>query len=112
VRQLTSLVLESLGYQVTACDRPEEALGYFAKSNRRTDLLVTDVIMPGMNGCDLAEAAQKLQPGLRVLFTSGYTSHAILEKHILEPGMPFLQKPFSTQSLAKKVREALEGKES
>ena len=102
-------LLESLGYTVLAAARPAEALRLAREQGKDVDLLVTDVIMPGMNGRDLARMLLEQYPGLKRLFTSGYTANVIAHHGVLDPGVHFLQKPFSLQALAAKVREALNG---
>jgi len=73
------------------------------------DLLVTDVLMPGIGGRELAERAALLRPDMRILFMSGHTDDAVLNLGIKMHGLPFLQKPFTLLQLAKKVREVLDG---
>jgi len=72
------------------------------------ELMVTDVIMPGMSGRELAERLQAARPNMKVLYVSGYTDNIIAERGMLPPGMAFLQKPFSPTNLAGKVREVLD----
>jgi len=101
-------LLESLGYNVLIAGTPEEAIETARKELERIQLLVTDVVMPEMNGRDLAQRLRTLIPGLRTLFISGYTADVIAHKGLLEMGAFFLQKPFFKNDLAIKVREALE----
>jgi two-component system, cell cycle sensor histidine kinase and response regulator CckA len=72
------------------------------------DLLLTDVIMPGMSGRELAAALRTSRPGASALYMSGYTDDAIIHHGVLEPGLAFLQKPFPLEALARKVREVLD----
>jgi two-component system cell cycle sensor histidine kinase/response regulator CckA len=91
-----------------ACDG-EEALAISGQSRTRIDLVVTDAIMPKMNGRVVAEQLATQRPTLRVLFMSGYTDDDMLRRGIMDPRMAFLQKPFTPEALAKKVREVLDG---
>jgi len=100
--------LKRLGYDVTFATNGQEALDYLG-SGATVDLLLTDVIMPGgMNGRQLADAAQDLRPGLRVLYTSGYSENAIVHHGRLDKGVELLSKPYRRQDLAAKVRKVLE----
>ena len=101
-------MLERLGYTVLAAGSPEEALNLVAGYAGRIHLLVTDVIMPGMNGKQLSGRLRELHPSLKCLFMSGYTSDVIANQGILELGVHFIQKPFSMADLGAKVRDALE----
>jgi PAS domain S-box-containing protein len=100
-------VLERLGYRVLAADTPGEAIRLAEAHPCSIDLLITDVVMPGMNGRDLAERLQALYPNLKVLFMSGYTADAIVHHDVLEQGVHFVQKPFNLTDLAHKVRQAI-----
>jgi PAS domain S-box-containing protein len=100
-------ILERLGYLVMAARTPEEALE-LAKEHRDIQLLVTDVVLPQMNGRDLADRLRRSRPEMRVLFMSGYTADVIVHQGILEEGVEFVQKPFSIEQLALSVRRALE----
>jgi len=73
------------------------------------DVLLTDVVMPGMSGRDLADRLTALRPGLKVLFTSGYTANVITHHGILKPGVHFIPKPFGMTDLARKLREVITG---
>ncbi len=105
---LAQTMLEKLGYTVLAAGTPGEAV-FQAKSHAaELQLLITDVVMPEMNGRDLAELLKAAKPGLKCLFSSGYTANVIAHSGVLDEGVHFLQKPFSLKTLATKVREALE----
>ncbi len=100
-------VLESLGYTVLTAGTPGEAVRLASGHAGEIHLLITDVIMPEMNGQDLAKCLLSLHPGLKRLFMSGYTADIIAHNGILEEGIHFLQKPFTREVLADKVRQAL-----
>jgi two-component system cell cycle sensor histidine kinase/response regulator CckA len=108
LRQLTSSVLAHCGYKVLSAAGTEEGLALFRANHRDIRLLVTDVIMPGMNGRQLAEQVKQISPHTRVLYISGYTSNAIVHYGVLDPGLWFLPKPFSLSALIAKVREVLD----
>jgi len=108
MRALAGEVLETAGYEVLSAARGDDALA-IARTRPDIDLLLTDVIMPGMGGRDLARRLKEVIPGARILYASGYTGNAIMDQGILEEGLAFLQKPFDADSLAKKVREVLDG---
>ncbi len=105
---LAERVLVRLGYTVLSALGPDEALRRVAEHEGRVDLLVTDVIMPGMNGRDLCLRLQAQRPGLRCLYMSGYTANVIVHRGVLDPGVRFLPKPFTSNGLARAVREALD----
>jgi signal transduction histidine kinase/CheY-like chemotaxis protein len=105
--KITTMLLESLGYRVLAARTPGEAIRLCREHAGRIDLLLTDVVMPEMNGRDLAKNILSLYPDIRWLFMSGYTANVIAHHGVLDPGVHFLQKPFSTQDLGAKIREAL-----
>src|SRR5213079_1806540 len=110
VRTLTRRMLEARGYTVLSASRGEDALGVVERHDGPIDLLVTDVVMPGMSGRAVAQRLLELRPGLKVLYLSGYTDDAIVRHGMLEPGIAFLQKPFSADALARKVREVLDAR--
>jgi two-component system, cell cycle sensor histidine kinase and response regulator CckA len=101
-------MLERLGYTVPTVDTPGEALRQAKVHASEIQLLITDVVMPEMNGRDLAKLTRDIKPGLKCRFTSGYTANVIAHRGVLEGGVNFLQKPFSMKDLASKVRQALE----
>lgn len=100
-------MLRNLGYTVLAAEDPLEALEKCAQYDGRIDLLLSDVIMPRMNGRDLAVRLLQLHPSSKCLYMSGYTADIIAHQGVLDEGIHFLQKPFSHATLAAKVREAL-----
>ncbi len=108
VRDVTRAQLESLGYRVLACANAAEALVVAAGHVEPLHLLLTDVVMPGMNGRELASRLEERRSGLRVLFTSGYGEEVIARHGVLEPGVQLLQKPYGLARLASRVREALQ----
>jgi len=79
-----------------------------ASEANAVDLVITDAVMPGMGGRELADEIARIRPGLPVLFMSGYTNDEIIRRGLVSPGVPFLQKPFSPEDLATKVREVLD----
>jgi PAS domain S-box-containing protein len=103
--------LAQCGYCVLAASNPGTALKIAEQDGRRIDLLVTDVIMPRMNGKELFEKVQALQPGIRCIFMSGYTADVIAHHGVLEDGIHFLQKPFTVHALTKMIRETIERKD-
>jgi PAS domain S-box-containing protein len=105
---LAEELLTELGYTVLAAEGPLEALAVAARPETRIDLLLTDVIMPTMNGKELSERLRAMRPGVRVLFTSGYTADAIAHRGMLDPGIDFLEKPYTLDALATKIRDALD----
>jgi CheY-like chemotaxis protein len=107
VREVTCEQLESLGYRVIACADAKEALAASARHREPLHLLLTDVVMPGMNGRELAARLRLTRPGLRVLFASGYGEDVIARHGVLEPGVLLLQKPYALARLASLVRTAL-----
>jgi PAS domain S-box-containing protein len=108
VRNFTRNALQQLGYQVIDFGEPIEALEYFKKHSDEIDLLFTDLIMPGMNGQELHRQIEQIKPGIKVLFTSGYTSNIIAVQGIIKRGINFLQKPFALAALGKKIRQILD----
>ncbi len=108
VRALTRQILEESGYQVIEASNGIEALSICKNQANKIHLLMTDVMMPKMNGYELAEKLLKDQPDLRVLFTSGYTDDEIIRHNIIEAENNFIQKPFTFDTLTNKVREILD----
>ena len=110
VRNFMIKGLEHEGFAVTACPSADCALEKLAKSAIRPDILVTDVVMPRVNGGQLAEAVRQRYPGLPVLFVSGYTDDIIAQHGIVRDGVALLEKPFSPSVLARKVRELIDAR--
>ena len=108
ILEMTTEMLERLGYTVLKAHTPVEAIRLAEEHIGQISLLVTDVVMPGMNGRDLAKILLSRYPKLKRLFMSGYTANVIAHHGVLDEGVYFIQKPFSIQSLAIKVREALD----
>ena len=108
VLNLAQRLLTRHGYQVLVAPDPEAALQLAAKHPAPIDLLITDVIMPGMNGKQLHQRIQELKPGIRCIYMSGYTADVIAHHGVLDDHLHFLQKPFTVEALARKVREALD----
>jgi CheY-like chemotaxis protein len=109
LRVLASHLLESCGYAVLEASSGEDALKLIQKETREIHLLLTDVVMPGISGRVLADQLVKLRPTLRVLYTSGYTGQTVGAHGVLAEGSHFLPKPFTRETLARKIREALDG---
>lgn len=105
--RVTKATLETMGYAVTIAHSPAAALELFEETKPDFSVLLTDVVMPGMNGRELAERIGKQCPSIKVIFMSGYTSDAVVHRGVLEDGGLFIQKPFSVKELATKVREAM-----
>jgi CheY-like chemotaxis protein len=107
VRAYSVMILHELGYQVLEAADAEEALPLI-QSDLRIDLLLTDVVLPGRSGRALADQATELRPGLKVLFTTGYSRNAIVHQGRLDPGVELLPKPFTFDQLASQVRRVLD----
>ncbi len=107
VREMVSAMLGRLGYSVIDADSPSAALEVCRDFEQHLDLLMTDVVMPELSGHELAGQVRALQPGLGVLFMSGYTANAIVHRGVLEEGVEFIQKPFNLAELDRKVHTAI-----
>jgi len=108
ILEIAQAILESFGYAVLTAGTPGEAIRVAREHGGGIDLLVTDVVMPVMNGRELVEKLRSCYPGLRCLYMSGYTADVISRVGMLSEGIDFIQKPFSAESLASKVREMLD----
>jgi PAS domain S-box-containing protein len=109
VRQLVAQILEAAGYSVLQAGDGPSALELLRRHSGEIHLLVTDVVMPGMSGPEVAKAITAMRPGTQVLYISGYTDSQVGHHGVLEPGIAFLQKPFSANDLQRKVRNLLDG---
>lgn len=107
IRKLGIRMLEKMGYRVLSASAPTEAIHLVEQEANKIDLLLTDVVMPEMNGRDLANRLQESDPNIKVLFMSGYTNNVIVHRGVLDDGINFISKPFSQKELAVKVHEVL-----
>jgi len=108
ILRMTRIMLEKNGYSVLPADTPAEAVEKAKKYSGAIDLLMTDVVMPEMNGRDLAAKLINLHPNIKLLFMSGYTANVIAHQGVLDDGVAFIQKPFSMADMTMKVREVLD----
>jgi PAS domain S-box-containing protein len=108
VRNLAVRILRERGYTVLEASNGEEALRVVREYHGEILLILTDIIMPGMNGKELVAKLQAMHPKMKALYVSGYTENAIVHQGILDSGIAFLQKPFTVRNLARKVREVLD----
>jgi PAS domain S-box-containing protein len=109
VRELVRETLKSKGYSVMEAGDGVAGMKAAESYQGRIDILITDVVMPGMSGRELAQRVAAVRPQIKVLYLSGYTEDAIIHEGVLDPGTAFLQKPFTLHALARKVREVLRG---
>ncbi|HEY6369283.1 MAG TPA: PAS domain S-box protein [Candidatus Sulfotelmatobacter sp.] len=107
VRQLVRDTLAAKGYRVVEAENGEAGMAAAAQHEGKINLVITDVVMPGMGGRELVKQLVQLRPGTKVLYLSGYTEDAIISEGTIERGAAFLQKPFTLQNLSRKVREVL-----
>ena len=107
LRELARRLLQRQGYTVLVAANAEEALRVF-DAHQPIDVLLTDVVMPGASGPELTRQLIEQRPALRVVYMSGYTEDAIVQHGVLKPGITFLNKPFNSETLGAKIREALE----
>jgi len=108
LRNLTRKILERYGYSALEAENGEDALRFSEEYEGQIDLILTDVVMPKMSGKELAEQLKSLRPEIKVVYMSGYTGNAIVHHGILPPWLNFLEKPFTPECLARKVREVLD----
>lgn len=107
ILKMTRAMLEHLGYKVIATSCAEEAIDIVERGQKKIDLLLTDVIMPKMNGKELYDRVLSICPGIKCLFMSGYTANIIARQGIVENELNFLQKPFKVKTISEKVRQVL-----
>ena len=105
--ELVKKSLEEFGYKVLTAVNPEEGIRLSEEHRGEIDLLLTDVIMPVMNGKELRNRIQAVRPRIKTIFMSGYTANVIAHEGVLDEGVDFIQKPFTPRSLAQKVQEIL-----
>jgi hypothetical protein len=108
LRQLTRELLESEGYKVLAAGDSQTAFESAVKHPGSIDVLLTDVVLPGMSGREIAERISKMRPGTKTLYMSGYTGALIAKQGVLEPGVALLSKPFSKSELLAQLRSVLQ----
>ena len=109
LRRLVGIMLSRLGFQVTLAANAGEALLHVEENGLKPDVVITDVVMPGMNGAVMVERLRRTQPNLKTLFMSGYTDGVMIHHAALDPGTPFIQKPFNSRDLSAKLQEILAG---
>jgi CheY-like chemotaxis protein len=110
LRKLLQGILNKKGYKVLEAENGEDALRISRTHDGSIDLILTDVVMPKMSGKKVVERLQRLYPHVKVIYMSGYTDDAIVHHGVLEPGINFIEKPFTTEKLARKIREVLDDK--
>jgi len=110
ILELIKRILEELGYTVLTAKKPNEAINQVSEHTGKLHLIITDVVMPGMNGRELVKRLRIMRPSIKCLFMSGYTADIMLNRTILEKGVHFIQKPFSIKDISLKVREVLDKK--
>jgi CheY-like chemotaxis protein len=109
VRSMMRLILQWNGYQVIEAPEAQTALNLCEQHQGPIDLLITDVVMPNMQGPALAQVIMRLRPNIRVLYVSGYASDALDQLGTLKPGSAFLQKPFTPETLARAITDLFQG---
>ena len=111
VRRLACAVLRQRGYRVMEFPDARQCLAAAAEHACHADLLLTDIVMPGMNGCELYEHLKRICPSIKVLYMSGYADSVIADRGVLDPGVELLPKPYSVEALANRVRQAIDRRE-
>ena len=110
VRLVAARILTRQGYRVLEASAPAEAEALVARHRGAIEMVMTDLVLPGMSGRELAELLVAVEPGMRVLYMSGYTDDAVIRRGLLEPGMAFLPKPFTVEEMTRLVRATLDGR--
>ena len=110
VRKIVVRILEKQGYRVLEADQGESALKTAQETTEPIHLLLTDTVMPKMNGKELAQKLKKTRPKMKVLFMSGYPQEVLARQGTLDPDIHLLQKPFTAEELAQKIRRVLDGR--
>ena len=108
ILELEKILLNDMGYKVLSTTSPNEAIQMGTEFKEKINLLITDVVMPEMNGRELSEKLKNIFPDIKVLFMSGYTANVIVHRRVLDEGVNFISKPFSKKDLQLKVREVLD----
>lgn len=111
IRGLLTVVLKRVGYEVLTCAHPEEGIAVCQQHQGKIDLLLTDVVMPGMNGREMANRILEILPELRVVFMSGYTEQILRRERQMDAPFEYLQKPFTLLALTQKLSRVLSNKE-
>jgi DNA-binding NtrC family response regulator len=109
VLRLVEAILSEQGYQVTLAKGADSAIRAFERMSRKPDLILTDVVMPGMSGPMLIDHLLHMDPNIRVLFMSGYDDRQVVQKYVVEKGFALISKPFTLQRLGGAVKEVLDG---
>ena len=107
VRKLVGAMVGRYGFDVLTADSGDHALTLLKHRKRPIDLLLTDVVAPGMSGPMLADKVTEMQPGLKVLFMSGYDNTQVVQRYVVEKGYALLHKPFTVEELGRKVEQVL-----
>jgi CheY-like chemotaxis protein len=110
VRKLSEVALRRYGYHVLTAADGRQAIAMSREFSGPLHLLLTDVVMPGLGGREIANEVMAIRPNIRVLFMSGYTESAISHRGVLDPGVDYLQKPFTPEALTEKVRDVLDAR--
>src|SRR5690606_1216065 len=108
LRRLVQRTLEKAGYTVLTASSAADALRLVEETAPPVDLLLTDVVMPGMSGRTLAERLQRLRPAMKVLFMSGYTNDVMVRHNVIDGSTPFISKPFKLVDLTRQIRRTLD----